>query len=529
MEISSMNNHQQQDTVGQIKEFWTTIVLHRWGILLVTAILTAVSIVVIALLPDSYTASTTVLFDPQKLPERYVAPTVTTDPAQRVNTLTQEVLGVGRLQQIVRDLHLNDAAGMSVQDFVDQMRKGITIEMKPNSEHDMNAFVITYSGQDPQMVAAVANKLAQSFIDWDLANREQQAASTTEFMTAQLRDAKQTLDEEEGKINDYKLKHPGELPEQMQSNMQALATLHTTLQSNNEAIDRLEQEKTMLTSVPEASRPLPANPSERDRLESERRTLQTELTQLRAQFTDQYPDVVSTRNRLEAVTKQINKLDPATSITAASQAAVRLQIIAQETERLQQEQQKLIQRINRYQAQVDATPLRGQEIEFLSRNYSNARDQYQSLLDQKFHAEMAMDLERQQKTSRFTVDPAQVPERPVKPNRLLLLALMLPVCILIPSAIAVAGAEFKGTVNSEQTLRSLLPEATRVVGSIPMIQTPGDMRKRRRLAMLSLLGSFTCCIIVAVFLWGGTASRIRHARAQRFTPSTTPTAKLLPR
>lgn len=524
-----MNNHQRQDTATQIREFWSTIVLHRWGILLVTAILTAVSIVVIALLPDTYTASTTVLFDPQKLPERYVAPTVTTDPAQRVNTLTQEVLGVGRLQQIARDLHLTDAPGMSVQDVVDQMRKGILVEMKPNSEHDMNAFVITYSGQDPQMVAAVANKLAQSFIDWDLANREQQAASTAQFMTAQLRDAKQTLDNEEGKINEYKLKHAGELPEQLQSNMQALATLHTTLQSNNEALDRLEQEKTMLTAVPESSRPLPANPSERDRLEIERRALQTELTQLRAQFTDQYPDVVTTRDRLEAVTKQISELDPTTSgTTEVSQSAVRLQIIEHETQRLQQEQQKLIQRINRYQAQVDASPLRGQEIEFLSRNYSNARDQYQGLLDQKFHAEMAMDLERQQKSSRFTVDPAQVPERPVKPNRLLLLAMMLPLCTLIPAAIAVAGAEFRGTVNSEQTLRSLLPEATRVVGNIPMIQTPGDMRKRRRLAMLSLLGSFLCCAVVAAFLWGGTAARIRRTHARRFTPAP-PTAKLLPR
>ena len=138
-----------------------------------------------------------------------------------------------------------------------------------------------------------------------------------------------------------------------------------------------------------------------------------------------------------------------------------------------------------------------------------------------------MDLERQQKSSRFTVDPAQVPEKPIKPNRLLLLAMALPLCGLIPTGLAVAASELRGTVNSERTLRSLLPDAARVVGHIPLIETPSGLRKRRRLAMMSILGSLTCCGLVAAFLWGGTAAHIRRNHAHQFTP-TNPNAKLLP-
>jgi polysaccharide biosynthesis transport protein len=518
-----MNNHHRTDSLDQIRELWGTIVLHRWAILLATVVLGAVSTVVISLLPDTYVASTTVLFDPQKLPERYVAPTVTADPAQKLNTLTQEILSPGRLQQISQQLHLLSQS--SPEDVVNQMRKAITIDMKQNSDHDMSAFVITYSGQDPQITAEVADRLAQSFIDWDLANRAQQAANTTDFMAAQLRDAKQSLDTEQQKLDEYKQQYSGELPEQLQSNMQSLAMLRSAQQANSEELNRLEQEKNSLTTNPEAARTNgPSVPTERDRLEGERRTLQAELASLRSQYTEWYPDVVTTRQRLESVTKQLSKTDGGAS-TGVPSVAARLQVIQRETDRLQDEQQKLAHRIEKYQVKVDATPLRGQEFEYLNRNYTNARDRYEGLLDQKFHAEMAMDLERQQKGSRFTVDPAQVPRQPSKPNRPLLLAMALPFCAFIPMGIAVGAAEIRGTVNSERMLRTLLPDAARVVGSIPMIETPFNARKRRRLAMLSLLSSLLCCVMVAMFLWGGTAAHMRKNHAHQFvTP--TPNAKL---
>jgi polysaccharide biosynthesis transport protein len=520
-----MNKYQRPDTLNQAREFLGTVILHRWGILLVTVLLSAISIVVIALLPDSYLASTTVLFDPQKLPEKYVAPTVTADPSQRLNTLTQEVLSAGRLQQISQQLQLNPESHLSPQEVVEQMRKAITIEMKPNADRDMTSFVISYTGHDPQLAAAVANRLAQSFIDWDLANREQLAVSTNEFMTAQLQDAKQKLEGEEARMDDYKKKHSGALPEQLQSNMQALSTLHSALQANSEALDRLGQEETMLTSVPQASHTVVGPPSDRDRLETEQRTLQAQLSQLRSEYTEQYPDVVAAKERLDVVTKQLSNMDPGPPSIAVSTAEVRLQIIKRETERLQTEQRSLMQRINQYQAQIDATPLRGQEIESLSRDYNTARDQYETMLDKKFQSEMAMELERQQKTSRFTVDPAQVPDKPTKPNRLLLMAVALPFCLIIPAGITVAGAELRGTVNSERALRSLLPDTARVVANIPVIETAIGVRSRRRMAMLSILGSLFCCLAVAAFFLEGGAAHVHRNHAHQFVPSN-PTAKL---
>lgn len=521
-----MKDSQHPDPMNQAREVWATISIQRWSILLASVFLAVVTIIAITLLPDSYSASTTVLFDPQKLPETYVAPTVTADPAQRLNTLTQEVLSAERLQQISQQLHLYAESGKSPAAVVDRMRKDISIDMKPTPGHDMTSFGITYVCGDPQMAAAVANRLAQSFIDWDLTNRAQQASSTAAFMAQQVQDAKRVLDDQGAKVQEYKVQYAGELPEQLQSNMQTLTMLHTALQANSESMARLEQEKTILAAAPENAHV--ASASEHDRLETERRTLQAELAKLKAEYTDKYPDVITTKERLEALNKELVETSPTRSAAEGRATNGRLLVIESEIEHLQAERKNTQQRIEKYQAQVDATPLREQEFDTLDRDYANARDQYEGLMDKKFRADMAMDLERQQKASRFTVDPAQVPAKPNKPNRAMLFALLLPLCFVLPTGIAVAQAEFRGTVNSERALRNLLPESARVVGRIPLIETPFVVRKRRRLALLSILGSVFGCVVLMVFLLGGLPQHIRRTHAHQFVPSA-PTANLLSR
>jgi len=524
-----MTRAEHSDPVSQAKELWGTISVHRWSVSFLGILLAAVAVVVISLLPSSYQASTTVVFDPERLPERYVSPTVMTDPSQRLNTLTQEVLSAGRLQEINQQLHMNPDAEMSPQ-AVAQMRKAIQIDMKPSPEAGMSAFAITYTGRDPQLVAAVANRLAQSFIDWDLANREQQATSTAKFMSEQLQEAKQVLDNEAAKVHDYKVKHSGELPEQLQSNMQELSLLRSALQANTESTERLEEESAMLTANPNAGRTTTTAPTERDRLEAERRTLKDELVALRAEYTEHYPDVAAARDRLEIVNKQLNTMDAVSSTDSAgtSPGAARLAVIKTQVAHLQDEKKSIVQHMNKYQAQIDAAEVRGQELDDLTRNYDNAREQYDGLQDKNFHAEMAMDLERQRKSARFTVDPAQVPDEPVKPNRPLLFAVLIPICLVIPAGFVIGLEEIRGTVNSERGLRALLPNAARVMGHIPIIETPSGVRKQRRLALLSILGSIGCCIAVTAFLWGSPAARVKRNHAHQFKPSS-PNAELLRR
>jgi hypothetical protein len=130
--------------------------------------------------------------------------------------------------------------------------------------------------------------------------------------------------------------------------------------------------------------------------------------------------------RLQRVEDRLKALPPDPPVVAAAPdntaVTVRLQLIDRETKRLSDEQKQLSEQMSSYRAKVDAVPVVEQQMADLNRNYSVSKDHYQSLLDKTFSAGMAADLERKQQSEHFTIlDLAQVPEKPFKPKRGLML------------------------------------------------------------------------------------------------------------
>src|SRR5215469_17349853 len=97
-----MNQATNNGATDQLLAFWNTVRHYRGWIFLGTVLFSLAGFTFILLMPDHYKATTTILVDPQKVPEKYVSPTVSSDPGQRLNTITQQVLSSSRLQQIDR-------------------------------------------------------------------------------------------------------------------------------------------------------------------------------------------------------------------------------------------------------------------------------------------------------------------------------------------------------------------------------------------------------------------------------------------
>jgi hypothetical protein len=77
---------------------------------------------------------------------------------------------------------------------------------------------------------------------------------------------------------------------------------------------------------------------------------------------------------------------------------------------------------------VEETPNREQELVSLKRDYSNLMKLYNSLLNRKLEAEIALSMEKKQKGEQFRViDPARVPSVPIKPDvrKTILISLVL--------------------------------------------------------------------------------------------------------
>lgn len=488
----------------QIREYAGLLQSKIWTIGLVTLAITLVAIVAIALLPDQYRATTTILVDPQQIPDRYVTSTVTSDPSERLNTITQQVLSASRLGQIIDELHLYpEMKNRSHDDVVENMRRHITLQVKQGSSQGLSSFTITYESDSAALAANVANQLAASFIDWNLRNRAKLVEDTTKFMSSQLEEAKQNLQNQEQKLSEFKMQHVGQMPEQVQANLQTLTRLQMEMQANSDALNRLEQEKQMLTRLPEPSTTNPVQMTERQRLEAELRQVKSQLWDLKKKYTDSHPDVIATEVRQQQIQDQIKALPPDPPSTKdSSTTAVRIDLINKEEERLNKANQTIQAQIGMYQGRVDSVPLREQELSALTRDYEISKEQYRSLLEKTYSAEMAQDLEQRQQGERFTIlDKAKAPEHPFKPNRLGLMYASLAGAFFFAIALVIVKDNISGAIKAERELKALLPASATLLGSIPTIEINSDRRSRMRLRILALAVSVLGCCVVAVILW----------------------------
>jgi polysaccharide chain length determinant protein (PEP-CTERM system associated) len=423
------------------------------------AIITACTgILVTHQLPKVYVAEALVLVDPQKIPERFVSPTVSEDFSDRLATMSQEIMSSTRLKRIIDDFNLYaDKRKSHVWDeIIEMMRHDIDIRVEKGAIGGRpGAFRILFTAGDPVVAANVVNRITSLYIEENLRDRENQSTGASEFLETQLEEAKRTLDIQEAEVSRYKLQHNGELPQQENSLMQTLSRLQTELQGNQDAINRAQQNKIGIESALSAAETSEAalrrryNAVDSDgrpaaaRAPKQSETLRTQLEAARIRYGDDHPDVRKLRTQLAAAQAR-EAQEPSISATqddfASRQRAqaekslamasdpelarshehietlrAQLMVITRELETRNADRTRIIQQLQGYEGRVGQLPVREQEMASLTRDYEFSKTNYRSLLDKKIAAEMATDLEKRQKAERFRIlDPARPPQKPFK-------------------------------------------------------------------------------------------------------------------
>jgi len=221
-----------------------TIILVLW------VVVTAVVVAYVSRIPASYSAKATVVVISQKIPDRYVSATVNTDLQDRLAAISQQILSSTRLQKIMDDFNLyrEERRLLTPEDVLEKMTKAITIEpeTKVFTGNRVGAFKVGFQGPDPTVVAGVANRISNLYVEENLRTRETEAEGTEEFIQNQLQEAKKTLDNLEAAVSKYKLEHNGELPQQQGELSATLARLQVALEANRDALNRAQQTKVTL-------------------------------------------------------------------------------------------------------------------------------------------------------------------------------------------------------------------------------------------------------------------------------------------
>jgi polysaccharide chain length determinant protein (PEP-CTERM system associated) len=362
--------------------------------------------------PRKYTASTLILVTPQKVPEEFVRPTVTARIEDRLQSIAQESLSRTRLEQIISQLNLyeSEKKWMKQEEIVELMRKNTKVEIKGREGY----FTISFTGEEPRVVTTVTNRLASMFIEENLKFREQQAQGTTEFLSQELKAKKALLEDLEREITAYKRRYMGELPEQREANLRILEQLQLNFQRIGEMLRAAQDRKLIiqkqLLEAESTAGPTVAIPS------VQLDELKNQLAEMKARYTDLHPDIVTIKRKIDEMEGKTEGVDLEKN---PRYRELRGQLTAVDIEipRYQQEEAKIQNHLRLYRARIENTPVREQEMTAMTREYQNTKASYETLLKKSQEAQQAENLEFRQKGEQFkVVDPARIPERPVRPD-----------------------------------------------------------------------------------------------------------------
>src|SRR2546425_4177132 len=476
-------------------------------------------------LPNIYQATATVLVDRQQVPETFVQPTVTSALETRLHTISQEILSRSRLEALINrfGLYADLRKRIPSEEVIERMRRDIKLELKgvevKGARQATVAFTISYQGSEPGTVSLVTNTLASFYIEENLKARERQATGTAEFLRVQLGETKKRLDEQEQRVSAFKRRYLGELPQQMETNLATLERLHTQLRLNADnqtrAAERRHAMSSQLAETESLPSPVPvpptaaAAPPPPESSQARLARLNQELTRLRTQFSEKYPDVVLLGAEVTALEREDadakprdakpEEKPPAPQLAPLTPYMLRLKEVLSEAETeikvLKGEDKRLRDAIATYQARVENVPRREQEFREFSRDYESTRELYQSLMKRFEEAQLAESMEQRQKGEQFRVlDPAVPSPEPAAPNRVRLLVMALVGSIGLAAG-AVALAEHVDTsFHAVDELRAF--SAVPVLVSIPRIVTRRDLRRRRWRMRLAASAAFVGLILM---------------------------------
>jgi len=518
-----------------------------------------VSVVVAFLWPDTYVSSAIMRITTQQIAPNLLPTVLNLQLQQRLQSMQQEILSRNTLAEMIQrpslDLYRKERQRYPLEDIIQDMRlraiKIQAVEVAAGGQGRVaSAFTISFAYPDRFKAQAVVRELVTKFMEVNATVQRNSLQTTSNFLSDELKQAKDKMDGFEQRISQFKRENMGKLPEQFQLNVTQLNNFQMQVGNANDTLGRLQQEKLQLEtqmsnynnqmayyqSIAEeqytvgGNGPGAVHSNKLDQLNQRIMDAKSQIASMLEMYTDANPQVKRLKANLASLEKQYadeEKADlerqavAAQNVTApqvqrrvnpanfkmvkdleASIALLKVKI--QGVNMNMDEQLKKIQSLNavisQYQARIDASPQLEQQYASLVRDYSLAKSTYEDMTRRHEASETAKDMEEHKAGENLEVlDPASDPQAPTEPNRLQMAAIGSGLGLVLGVVLA-AAKEMKNTsLKNLKDVRAYtnLP----VLSSIPLLENALLVRRKRRLLWLA----WSSAIIIGSIAMSGAA------------------------
>ena len=427
------------------------------------------------------------------------------------------------------------------------------------------AFTLSYEDEDPKKAQAVTNEIVSFYLEKNLESREKVARGTTEFLSEQLKQEKTRMDDLQSRRAAFQKEHMEELPEYTALNMQKLERSYQRMSDIELQIRSLEEQRSVLKgnqamldpysggsaskvmtpaerlqqvqldrahalSKYSASHPaVKAEDQEIALLESEGKTgrgydqmmeqlkaAETKLTNLKSTYTEKHPEVQSTEREIKRIKDRLaesqNENPAGSNSSKTSGAPTNAAYITLQSEldklsvsiaSLMAEKKQLEKDTKNLLGKLQVMPQIAKQFTEMDLEYQTAKSDYGSIEQKLLAAKVSQGMEEEKKGESFqVVEPAFLPEKPDKPNRLAIMLVGTVLALGLSVGTAVLREFSDKRIHDLEALQKIskLP----VISIIPSIMTEGDetaTRKRRMVIGIAGIGCVLFLILAVHFLY----------------------------
>ena len=419
------------------------------------------------------------------------------------------------------------------------------------------AFSVSYQSHSPELALKVANDLTSLYLNENLTSRTESAEQTSAFFNEEAAKQQARIVELDKALAAFKEKHRDRLPELETLNVQVTDRTEMELRDVENRLSSIDAQRILLeaqlaqispTSVvftDTGQRVL----STEDRLKD----LKSKLAGYKARYAPGHPDIVNTEREVAGLEKEVRAEDGTSDIarqlndakTQLGQAlekyspdhpdVIRLQRVVHELEQTMASQpasgnllkeqshadnpayiqvkgqidglmtqrrgdemkrDQLQEKLDDYERRLAAEPAVERDYHELVRDLDNAQLKYQQLRAKQSDVQVSENLETERKGERFTmIEPPLPPEKPISPNRMLILVMGLVLSLGAGVGAVVLKDSLDPSIRGINDVRRLL--SVPPLAAIPVIVTRSDAARQRRVMRYSWQGAIVALLLGA--------------------------------
>ncbi len=484
-----MENHEepQLSPRAQIKRVLRVVsrAIRYWPVMVVAATLALGAALVAPRFVRPVYVSETVLLYEEVIRSRSVVGGDSVDTGLGRNggrRLCEMLMSRTNLQSIIKELNLypNTVSSLGMTEAIDELRRNASCEVSR-----ADSFTINFRSSEPELAFAVTERLARSLIAQTAGFRAKQAESTLKFLQAQYDDKQRDLADKEQQLAVFLARHP----EFAQNPAVAALTPGASVRANeaaragkksaaaaavrapaNAAVSALQRQAQRIRgqladdggggALVTAPPPLVVDPQTQALIrqaEDEVTRARRRLSEARASKTDNHPDVVSARSRLQAAEANLAalKANAAAPVTAPP-TRVKVVLSDSDKQRLRAQLVAINESLEKARAaaaagdgaapatnSADGDRIVALETEWtsLTRSVNSARQRSAGLQRLLFSANMLATIESSGEAGRMVIsDPPYKPTRPSKRGSRRVGAAAAVLVMLLGAGLAVALA-----------------------------------------------------------------------------------------